>query len=72
MFHTLRAFGFVYYEVFNSVAPTAGELPVGWISRVSMEEPYVCFFCNGKEKPLTVTRGSFRGARAWILERAGL
>lgn len=72
MFHTLRAFGFAYYEVFNTVPATAGGLPVGWISRVEYHEPYVyvCFFCNGKEKPLTTTRATFGEARAWILEQA--
>lgn len=69
MFHTLHAFGFVYYEVYNSMPAMAGGLPVGWISRVSIDEPYVCFFCDGKRKA-SATRGSQKNARAWIEEQA--
>jgi hypothetical protein len=63
--HPLRAFGFVYFEVFND---SMGK-PVGWISRASFNVPYSVFFCDG-QRIVSTTRGTFRHARAVIEELA--
>jgi hypothetical protein len=67
-FRALRAFGFIYYEVYEVGAT---HFAVGWITRLSFAHPYECWYCDGKRKA-SATRGSQKNARAWLLAEVAL
>lgn len=63
MWYPLRAFGFIYYEVYV----TRGGWPVAWISRENFQARYVAFYCDG-HNTVAGTRGSMANARALMAE----
>lgn len=64
MWHTIKAYGFIYYECWLSNTGVIG--PICWISRQSTKR-YQIFYCDGFSEA-GGSRGSYVNARKYAAE----